>query len=87
MFGVHVKQLREIQHDFSDAEKILHNHDRIILTNNGKDEAVLINMDDYTEFETYAQKEYIHKKLAEAKILAGDKNTIWLDEEEFWDEA
>ncbi|GHV33242.1 hypothetical protein AGMMS4952_24930 [Spirochaetia bacterium] len=28
MFGVQVKQISEIQHDFSDAETILDNHDR-----------------------------------------------------------
>ncbi|GHT86662.1 hypothetical protein FACS1894137_12540 [Spirochaetia bacterium] len=86
MFGVHIKQLSEIQSDYSDAEKILNNHDRIIVTNDGKNKAVLINIDDYTEFESYAQKEYIHKKLSEAKTAAADKNAVWLDEEEFWDE-
>jgi PHD/YefM family antitoxin component YafN of YafNO toxin-antitoxin module len=85
MFEVQVKQISEIQSDFSDAEKILNNHDRILLTNNGKDAAVLINIDDYTEFESYAQKEYINRKLSEAKIAAGGKNTVWLDEEDFWD--
>ncbi|GHV03162.1 hypothetical protein FACS189485_05570 [Spirochaetia bacterium] len=55
MVGVQVKQISEIQNDFSDAE-----------------------------FEFYAQKEYIHKKLSEAKKLAADKDTVWLDEEEFW---
>jgi PHD/YefM family antitoxin component YafN of YafNO toxin-antitoxin module len=85
MFGVHVKQISEIQTDYSDAEKLLNNHDRIILANNGKNEAVLINIADYNDFETYAQKEYINKKLFEAKALAEDKNAIWLDEEDFWD--
>ncbi|GHV75090.1 hypothetical protein AGMMS49940_23920 [Spirochaetia bacterium] len=86
MFGVHVKQISEIQRDYSEADKLLENHDRIILTNDGKNKAVLINIDDYSEFESYAQKEYIHKKLSEAKLLAGNKNVVWLDEEEFWDE-
>jgi PHD/YefM family antitoxin component YafN of YafNO toxin-antitoxin module len=85
MFGVQVKQISEIQGDFSAAEKILDDHDRIILTNNGKNKAVLINMDDYTEFEIYAQREYINKKLAEAKAVAADKNAVWLDEDEFWE--
>jgi PHD/YefM family antitoxin component YafN of YafNO toxin-antitoxin module len=84
MFEIHEKQISEMQNDYSDIEKILNNHDRIILANHGKKSAVLINIDDYAEFESYAQKEYINRKLSEAKALAGDENAVWLDEDEFW---
>jgi PHD/YefM family antitoxin component YafN of YafNO toxin-antitoxin module len=62
----------------------LNEHDRIILKNNGKNEAVLINIDDYNEFESFAHKNYIQKKLKETEDLVENKNVGWIDEGEFW---
>jgi PHD/YefM family antitoxin component YafN of YafNO toxin-antitoxin module len=84
MFGVHVKQLSEINENYPDIARLLNNHDRIILTNDGKNEAVLINIDDYSEFESYAHKEYINKKLSETENLLEKKEIDWIDEETFW---
>jgi prevent-host-death family protein len=86
MFGVHVKQLSEINKNYSDIEKILNDHDRIVLTNNGKNEAVLINIDDYSEFEAYAHKEYINRKLSETENMIENKKVAWIDEETFWED-
>jgi PHD/YefM family antitoxin component YafN of YafNO toxin-antitoxin module len=82
MFEVHVKPLSDINN--SDITKLLNNHDRIILTNAGKNEAVLINIEDYSEFESYAHREYINKKLSDAETLVKNKETAWMDEETFW---
>jgi PHD/YefM family antitoxin component YafN of YafNO toxin-antitoxin module len=84
MFEVHVKQLSDITENYSDIAELLNNHDRIILTNAGKNEAVLINLDDYSEFESYAHKEYINKKLSDTETMIKNKETTWIDEEKFW---
>jgi PHD/YefM family antitoxin component YafN of YafNO toxin-antitoxin module len=81
MFDVYVKQLSEINQDYTGISKILDNHDRIILTTNGENKAVLINIDDYSEFEAYAHKEYINRKLSEA-----EKNLTWINEQDFWED-
>jgi PHD/YefM family antitoxin component YafN of YafNO toxin-antitoxin module len=84
MFGVHVKQLSDINENYSDIAKLLNNHDRIILTNAGKNEAVLINIEDYSEFESYAHKEYINKKLADTEMMIKNNKVAWMDENTFW---
>jgi PHD/YefM family antitoxin component YafN of YafNO toxin-antitoxin module len=61
MFTVHVKELDDIKTQYTDFVNKLNEHDRIILKNNGKNEAVLINIDDYNEFESFAHKNYIKK--------------------------
>jgi PHD/YefM family antitoxin component YafN of YafNO toxin-antitoxin module len=84
MFEVHVKQLSDIAENYSDIAKLLNNHDRIILTNAGKNKAVLINLDDYSEFESYKHKEYINRKLSDTETLIKNKEATWIDEENFW---
>jgi PHD/YefM family antitoxin component YafN of YafNO toxin-antitoxin module len=85
MFAVHVKELDDIKTQYTDFVNKLNEHDRIILKNNGKNEAVLINIDDYNEFESFAHKNYIKKKLKETENLVENKNVGWIDEGEFWE--
>jgi prevent-host-death family protein len=63
--------------------EILKNHDQIIITNRGQGEAVLINIEDYADYEDFIHRRYVREKLAEAEATA-DKKGAWLSEEEFW---
>jgi prevent-host-death family protein len=82
---VHVKEMDDIRTQYADFVKILNEHDRIILNNNGRNEAVLINIDDYKEFEIYAHKNYVIKKLNEAEEFVKNNSNSWIDEESFWE--
>ena len=84
MFAVHEKELDDIKTQYTDFVKILNEHDRIILNNNGKNEAVLINIEDYKEFESYMHKNYVIKKLKETENLVKNNETGWIDEDTFW---
>jgi prevent-host-death family protein len=84
MFSVHVKELDELKTHYADFLKILNEHDRIILNSNGKNEAVLINIEDYKEFESYAHRNYIRKKLRETEDAIKHGSVEWIDEETFW---
>ena len=84
MFAVHEKELDDIKTQYTDFVKILNEHDRIILNNNGKNEAVLINIEDYKEFESYTHKNYVIKKLKETENLVKNNETGWIDEDTFW---
>jgi PHD/YefM family antitoxin component YafN of YafNO toxin-antitoxin module len=86
MFNVHVKPVDEIKTRYTELAGILKEHDRIIITNGGKQEAVLIGMEDYAEYETYAHNQYVQKKLAEAEALAAKTEAVWMNEEDFWHE-
>jgi PHD/YefM family antitoxin component YafN of YafNO toxin-antitoxin module len=86
MFNVHVKSADEIKTRYTELAGILKEHDRIIITNEGKQEAVLIGMEDYAEYEVYAHTQYVQKKLTEAESRAAKADAVWILEKDFWRE-
>jgi hypothetical protein len=50
----------------------------------GKDEAVLMGIDEFADYEKYTHKKYIAQSLAEAEKAASSPEAEWLDESEFW---
>lgn len=83
MSKVHVKPARDLRNNYSSIRKLLDDHDQVIITNNGRGESVLINIDDYADYEEYLHTRYINEKLDEAIKEAEDPNTKWVSHEEF----
>jgi prevent-host-death family protein len=86
MFRVHVKPSRDLRNSYAKLTDILREHDQVIITNKGRGEAVLINIEDYADYEAYVHRRYIREKLAEAEAAAGKPDAVWLSHEEFWDD-
>jgi len=86
MLNVHVRPVRDLRNNYPELAEIINNHDQVIITNNGKGEAVLINLDEYAAFEEFTHKRYIAVKLAEAEAVAADPDTKRYTHEEFWRE-
>jgi prevent-host-death family protein len=85
MYNVHVRPVRDLRNNYPELVRIIKKQDQVIITNNGRGEAVLIDIDEYAEFEEYAHRRYIATKLAEAEAEAkADPNRISHDE--FWKE-
>ena len=84
MLNVHVRPVRDLRNNYPELAEIIKNNDQVIITNNGRGEAVLINIDEYAAFEEYTHKRYVAEKLAEAEAAAADPNTKRLSHEEFW---
>jgi prevent-host-death family protein len=84
MFNVHVKPSRDLRNKYAELSGILKNHDQIIITNKGKGEAVLINIEDYADYEDYIHKRYVREKLSEAEEAAEKPDAVWLSHEDFW---
>jgi prevent-host-death family protein len=84
MFSTHIKESGDLKTQYTDFLKMLNEHDRIILNSNGKNEAVLINIEDYKEFESYAHNNYISHKLKETEDAIKNGSVEWIDEETFW---
>ena len=82
MFAVHEKPIAEVASNYLELAGALKEHDRIIITNGGQKEAVLIGMEDYAEYELYAHNRYVHQKLAEAETQAS--GAAWVSEADFW---
>ena len=82
--NVHVRPVRDLRNKYPELADIVKNNDQVIITNKGRGEAVLINIDEYAAFEEYTHRRYIAAKLEEAEAAAADPNTKRLSHEEFW---
>lgn len=84
MLQAHVRPSRDLRNNYAELAKIVKERDQVIITNNGRGEAVLIGIDEYAEFQEFAHRRYVKEKLDEAKKYAARPDAKWLSEEEFW---
>ena len=86
MLKVHVRPSRDLRNKYAELTGIIKERDQVVITNNGRGEAVLIGIDEYADFQEFAHRRYVKEKLAEAKEYAGRPDAVWLSEDEFWSE-
>ena len=84
MLNVYVRPVRDLRNNYPELADIIKNNDQVIITNNGKGEAVLINIEEYAAFEEYTHKRYVATKLAEAEAAAANPDAKRLSHEDFW---
>ena len=53
MFHAHVRPVRELRNNYPELAAIVKQRDHVIITNNGKSEAVLISIDEFRRYEEY----------------------------------
>jgi len=81
MFNTYVKAVRDLRNNYPEVAQIIKNRDHVIITNNGKSEAVVIPYEHLEEYQEFLHAQYINEKLAEAEALEGDPaNWLTLDE-------
>ena len=85
MMQTHVRPSRDLRNHYAELSGMLKDHDHVIITNHGRGESVLINIDDYAEYEKFLHHRYISEKLGEAKKQAADPNTQWADHDSVWE--
>ena len=83
MFSTHVRAVRDLRNNHPEVSAIIKQRNNVIITNNGKSEAVLIPFEDFADYEEYLHMRYVKEKLAEAEVLANDPNN-WTDIEDFF---
>ena len=86
MLNIHVRPSRDLRNNYAELAGIIKDRDQVIITNNGRGEAVLIGIDEYAEFQEFAHRRYVKGKLTEAKEYAASSDAVWLSEDEFWSE-
>ena len=86
MLNVHVRPSRDLRNNYAELAGIVKGRDQVIITNNGRGEAVLIGIDEYAEFQEFAHRRYVKEKLLDAKEYAARPDAVWLSEDEFWSE-
>ena len=67
MLNTHVRAVRDLRNNYPELADIVKKHDRVIITNNGKSEAVLISFEEYNKYE-----EYLHYRYADEKLSAAE---------------
>lgn len=87
MYNTFVRPSRDLRNNYADVIRSLKEHDQIIITNNGKGEAVLINMEDYAAYEEYLHFKYVNEKLEEAEANAASSSVKWISSNEFFKKA
>jgi prevent-host-death family protein len=81
MYTTHVKAVRDLRNNYPEVARIIKNNDHVIITNNGKSEAVVIPYEHLEDYQEYLYNRYVDEKLAEAEALEDDPNN-WLTVEE-----
>lgn len=84
MYNIQVRPSRDLRNHYPEIRELLKEHNPVIITNNGKGEAVLIGIEDYAEYEEFIHYRYVQKSLEEARSQAEDPNTQWLSHEDVW---
>ena len=78
MFSTHVKAVRDLRNNYPEVAQIIRNRDHVIITNNGKSEAVLISFEEFEKYQEFLHIRYVKEKLAEAKAIAGNPEE-WME--------
>ncbi|MDR1705408.1 MAG: type II toxin-antitoxin system prevent-host-death family antitoxin [Clostridiales bacterium] len=69
-----VRPSEDLFDNYEDVVKSVKEHDRIIITNNGVGEFVLINIEDYTDYEEFLHQRFIYNELQKSKAEAAGPN-------------
>ena len=83
--ATYVRPARDLRNNYAEIAGIVKAHDHVIITNHGRGESVLINIEDYAQYEEFLHHRYIAEELAKAKRQAADLNTQWIEHDDVWE--
>lgn len=72
-----IRPVRDLRNNYSEIAKIIEGHEPVFITNNGRGEAVILNIEDYAGYEEYLYNQYVAEKLAEAEVEAAKPDAKW----------
>jgi prevent-host-death family protein len=85
MYQTQIKPSSQLRNNYAEMIRLVkEERDPVILTNNGKPDAVLVNLEEYAAFEKFMHVRYVQEKLAESKKSAADPQTVRRSHEEVW---
>lgn len=83
MYNTYARPSRDLRTHYADVIRDLEQHNQILITNNGRGEAVLIGVEDYAEYEEFLHLRYVREKLAQAEQEAKDPGA-WASLDDLW---
>ena len=85
MFSTHIRAVRDLRNNYPELAQIVRNRDHVIITNNGKSEAVLISFEEFERYQEFLHLRYVKEKLAEAEAFAANPDA-WMDLDDLFKE-
>jgi len=85
VYNTYARPVRDLRNNYNEIINLANDGNQVIITQNGREAAVVIGKEAYKEYEQYLHRRYINQELAKAKQMAKDPNTKWINENEFWD--
>ena len=79
MRNIQIRPVRDLRNKFSEIESMLEEHKTVIITKNGRGSAVLLNFEEFSEYEEFIHEKYVAEKLKEAELEAESPDAEWLD--------
>jgi len=74
MLKAQVRPSRDLRNNYADVMKTLDQHEYVIITNQGRGDSVLIDMDHFAKYQQALHNEYIYNELQKSKALLDDPN-------------
>ena len=84
MLNTYARPVRDLRNNYNEIIDLANEGNQIIITQNGREAAIVIGTQEFKEYEKFLHRQYIKQELAKAKESAKDPNTKWLSEDEFW---
>lgn len=82
MYKTHVRPVRDLRNNYAQIADLVKDRDQVIITNNGRGEAVLIGIDEYAQFEEFRHMQWIKEQVLEADREANSPDAKWIDADE-----
>jgi len=74
MLKTQVRPSRDLRNNYADVMKTLEQHEYVVITNQGRGDSVLIDMDDFAKYQQALHNERIFAALQESKAMLDDPN-------------
>ena len=84
MRSTFARPVRDLRNNYNEIIALANDGNQVIITQNGREAAIVIGTEAYKEFEEFLHRQYINRELIKAKEVAKDPNTKWLSEDDFW---
>jgi len=86
MMNTYARPVRDLRNNYNEILDLVEGGNKVIITKNGRESAVVIGAELYRDVELFLHKQYIKRELAAADAEARNPDTKWLSESEFWDD-
>ena len=78
MMQTFVRPSRDLRNHYAELSEMLKDHNHVIITNHGRGESVLINIEDYAKYEEFLHQRYVAEALAVRVLVEDDELPVLL---------